>query len=85
MNIINGDLLTINNEKYLVLENLDYQNKKYALVNQVSKTEEITQDYYIFEIIGDSIIIVENDKLKNLLIPQFEELLKKDINKIINE
>lgn len=85
MNIINGDLLTINNEKYLVLEKLDYQNKKYAFVNHVSKTEEINQDYYIFEIIGDSIIIVENDKLKNLLIPQFEELLKKDINKIINE
>ena len=85
MSVINGDLLSIGGERYIVLEVLSYNNKYYAFVNKISDAEEITEDFYVMEIINDEVMIVEDDNLRNLLIPKFEELLKKDIQEIINE
>ena len=85
MSVIKGDLLTIEGIKYITLETLSYEGNEYAFVNKVTENEEITEEYYIFKVNGDNVMIVVDDNLRNILIPKFEELLRKDIQDIINE
>lgn len=85
MDIVIGDLLTIEGEKYITLEKLTYENNDYIFVNKVIDENNLTEEFYIFKIVNNGIIIVESDNLRNILIPKFEELLKKDINKILEE
>lgn len=85
MNIIKGDLLTINDSKYITLEILKYDGDDYAFVGKVTNDDEITDEFYIFKLVGNNIEIVANDNLKNILITRFEELLKEDIKNITSE
>lgn len=85
MDIVIGDLLTIEGEKYITLQKLTYENNDYIFVNKVIDEENIGEEFFIFKIVNNGIIIVESDNLRNILIPKFEELLKKDINKILEE
>lgn len=85
MEITIGDLLTIEGKKYITLETLMYEGQKYAFVNEVTEEEECTQDYYIFKLEEEGIKIIIEENLKNILIPRFEQLLKKDINELLNE
>ena len=79
MSVNVGDLLTIENEKYITIEVLNYENKNYAFVNK-SINEDITNDFYIFEIFEDnSVRVVYEENLKDALIPKFEEKLKENI------
>ena len=85
MNITKGDLLTINNNKYITLEILKYEGENYALVGEVTNEDKITDEFYIFKLINNNIEIVVDNNLKNILITKFEELLKDDIKNIANE
>lgn len=85
MSVEIADLITVEGVKYITLETMNYEGKDYAFVNKVTDDEEITNEYYIFEVVGDGVVIISDYNLRNTLIPKFEELLKKDIEKIINE
>lgn len=80
-----GDVLTVDGEKYIILELLDYENRNYSFVNKVMVEEDFSEEFYIFELLGNSIKIVNDDKLKNILLPKFEEMLNNDIKKITFE
>jgi len=82
MEIVVGDLLTVEGEKYLTLDVLEHETKKYAFVNKVLNEEDITEDYCIFEIVDGGVIIVIDEDLKNTLIPKFEESLQKKIKEL---
>lgn len=85
MSVNVGDLLTIENEKYITIEVLNYENKNYAFVNK-SINEDITNDFYIFEIFEDnSVRVVYEENLKDALIPKFEEKLKENIKGLNKE
>lgn len=85
MSVNVGDLLTIENEKYITIEVLNYENKNYAFVNK-SINEDITNDFYIFEIFEDnSVRVVYEENLKDVLIPKFEEKLKENIKGLNKE
>ena len=77
--------LTVEGEKYIILELLDYENRNYSFVNKVMLEEDFSEEFYIFELLGNSIKIVNDDKLKNILLPKFEEMLNNDIKKITFE
>lgn len=80
MEISNGDLLTIENEKYITLEVLTHEGNKYAFVNKMEENEEeCTDEYYIFKIMEDGIKIIIEQDLMEILIPKFEKILKQDI------
>ncbi len=85
MDIVIGDLLTLEDGKYITLEKLTHENDEYIFVNKVIDEENVSDEFYIFKITGDSVIIVIEDNLKNILIPKFENLLKKDIDKLLQE
>lgn len=85
MSVIKGDLLTVKGIKYITLGVLSYEGSDYAFVNRITENEDITDEYYIFKVLGDSVEVIIDDNLRNVLIPKFEELLKKEIQDIINE
>lgn len=85
MNVIVGDLLTVEEIKYIVLEMLNYDGNDYAFVNKMTNEEEATEDFYIFKILGDSISVVVEENLKNVLMLKFQALLRNDIEKIMED
>ena len=56
-------------------------------MNKLTEEEEVTKEYFIFEILdsGDEVMILDDYDLRMKLIPMFEDLIKKDIEDIINE
>ena len=85
MDIVVGDLLTVGGHKYMTLEVLSYENKKYAFVNRVINEDEITKEYYIVEDLGGSVKTVMDDDLRNILLPKFEKMLMSDLNSLDEE
>ena len=83
MDIVMGDLLTIEGKKYITLETLTYENDKYAFVNKVIDEETVSDEYYIFKILNNGVKMVINDELRNILIPKFQEKLKQNINELL--
>lgn len=85
MDVVIGDLLTIEGKKYITLEVLDYEGSNYVFTNLMTDDEETTEDFYIFRVINNEVEMVLEEKLKNILIPKFQELLENDLKKIIDE
>ena len=85
MDVVIGDLLTIEGKKYITLEVLDYEGSNYIFTNLMTDDEETTEDFYIFRVINNEVEMVLEEKLKNILIPKFQELLENDLKKIIEE
>ena len=85
MDVVIGDLLTIDGKKYITLEVLDYEGSNYIFTNLITDDEETTEDFYIFRVINNEVEMVLEEKLKNILIPKFQKLLENDLKKIIDE
>lgn len=86
MNILIGDLLTIEGKKYVVMEVLSYNNENYAFVNMMTNEEEATDKFFIFKIIDDdNIRFVVDEEVKKVLLPKFQEMLENDIKNLIQE
>lgn len=84
MEFVVGDLLTVEGEKYITLEVLSYEGNNYAFVNKITSDEEITDEYYIFKALeDDNIKVVVEENLRNTLLEKFEELIKKDVQHIL--
>jgi hypothetical protein len=61
------DLITKGIKKYMTLDVIEYENKKYAFVNEVTNEEEVTQNYLIFEINGlETTTIIDVELLNKL-------------------
>lgn len=85
MEIVVGDLITVEGVQYITLEKLKHEGDNYIFVNKVINEEEVTEEFYIFKIVNNGIRIIVEDDLRNKLLPKFEELLKKDINELLEE
>ena len=83
MDIVVGDLLTVDGKKYLTIEVLEYENNKYAFVSKLTDEDENTGEFYIFKAMYDGVRIIVEDNLKNILIPKFQELIQKDIKDLM--
>lgn len=86
MNIEIADMISLKGEKYITLDVIEYQNKKYAFMNKLDNEEEPTSEYYVFTPKGDDDIeVIADENLMNTLIPIFQDNLKKELEKIMNE
>ena len=85
MDIVFGDLLTVEGKKYMTLATLNYGGNNYAFVNKIIGEEEITNEYYIFKLLNDGIRVVLEEDLRNILIPKFQEILKQNINELLED
>lgn len=76
MDIIKGDVLTLKNDKYIVIETLNYQNNNYIFTDKL-KNNEISKEYNIFKVDGDYVEMIE-DNME--LTEKFKELINEDLN-----
>ena len=78
-----GEVLTIDNERYTILDTVLYEGKDYLFTNKV-KGEEPSETFIIFEYLKDdengSVIEVSDQKLLERLIP----ICSKNIQKVID-
>jgi len=79
MELTSGILMTVEGKKYIILETIVYESEKYAFTNEVKEDEELTEDYYIFKILGNEVKLITNETLLNNLLPKFQEKLKETI------
>lgn len=79
--MLNGNVITVNDTDYMVLETIDYQGKKYIFTNEI-KEEEPTNDYYIFNVNNSEVTKIVEEELLNKLIEEFKTLLAKAYNEL---
>ena len=80
MDIIKGDILTLEKEKYIVVETLNHKDNSYIFTNKLLNDEEISKEYNIFKVDSNYVENIESDELYNLLLEKFKDLLSKDLN-----
>lgn len=83
MDLTSGTIITLKNNKYIILEKLIYNNSNYIFTNEVRGTEDLTENYYIFKILTNEALLITDKKLINILLPKFQEKLSKTINNIL--
>lgn len=81
MVISNGDIITIGNNKYLIVESARYEDVDYILVNKLNENEEITKDYNLMKKNKDGVIMVTDKKILDIVLPVFSNKLQKDAEK----
>lgn len=79
-----GNIVTLQNDlEYLILESMDYDEKKYVYAIRVLEDESFTDEYVIFEafINGDEeyLKIVDDKKVYDELIEEFRDLIAEKI------
>ena len=79
-----GNIITLeNNEEYLVLDQITYNNVKYIYSVRTIDNDNLTDEYLIFEVIkdndGEFIKAIEDKKLYDELIQQFKESVSNKI------
>ena len=82
MELTSGVVMTLGDKKYIILETIMHENEKYAFTNEVKGEGDLTEDYYIFKIIGEEVKIMRNEELLNTLLPKFQEKLKETIENL---
>lgn len=80
MELIKGNVITINNNKYIIIETLNYNYEKYLFVNELKGDEDISDNYYIFKAKDDAAIKITDEKIINMLLDKFKILINEDIN-----
>lgn len=84
MELIKGDVISVNNINYIIIETLNYNYKKYAFVNELNENEDIGDNYYIFKIENDYAVKLADEDLINKLLEKFKDLINEDIENIIS-
>lgn len=82
MDVLIGDLLTVEGQDYITLQKLVNDNNEYIFVNKIIN-EEATDEFYIYKIVDGGLKIVVDNKIRNILLPKFQELLEKDIKELL--
>ena len=81
MIITNGDVLSINNEKYLVVETATYEEVNYLFANKLLSNEEISEEYYVMQKTETGVLLVTDEKVLEVILPVFQNKIQKDIEK----
>ena len=85
MELIQKKIIEKDSKKYIILDVINYQEKKYAFVNKITDDEKnVTSEYYIFTSNQNDIFLLEDVELINKLLPIFQKNLEKLIQKNIN-
>ena len=85
MKLLKGDVLSINNQDYIVIECLNYNYETYIFTNQLINEEEVSENHYIFKITNDNAIVITDENLINILLDKFKDLINQDLNYFLDK
>lgn len=73
-------LVTMNGGEYFILETLIYDGIEYGFANKIDKNDEPLNIYKLIYNENGINKVLENEKIINILLPLFEELITREIN-----
>lgn len=76
-----GDVLTIKEDKYLVVETARYEEKDYLFANKLLENEELSKEYYVMKKTETGVLLVTDEKVLEVILPVFQNKIQKDIEK----
>lgn len=85
MILTNGDVLTIGDKKYLIVETARFEEEDYIFVNKLNQEEDFTDEYFVMKKTGDGVILITEEKVLNVILPVFSNKIQKVAEKINNE
>lgn len=85
MNFIEGDLFEYENSNYITMAILNFDNDNYICATLLNENEMPTDLSAIFKVSNETLEIVTDQFLQNLLIPKFQKILQKEVDKILDE
>lgn len=69
-----AEIITKDNEDYVVLSIIVENDIEYAMVNKINKEkDEVTEEYYIFMYNNNNIYTITDEKIINRMMPKFQE------------
>ena len=83
--VIIGDLITLDDGDYLVLDMQTYNGIEYAFTNKIEKGEHPTKEFYTYELEGDEVSLVDDEGMLNILLPMFSQNIQKLLNNIVQD
>ena len=81
MIITNGDVLTIKEDKYLVVETARYEEMDYLFANKLLENEDLSKEYYVMKKTETGVLLVTDEKVLEVILPVFQNKIQKDIEK----
>ena len=80
--IVVGDLLTIENIKYIVIDKIKYVDEDYIFVNKMTDKEDNTSNYYVMKLINENVKIIKDKELLEKLLPVFSDNVQIMVNRV---
>ena len=74
------ELVTMNDGEYFILETLIYDSIEYGFENKIDENDEPLNIYKLIYNENGINKVLENEKIINILLPLFEELITREIN-----
>lgn len=74
------ELVTMNDGEYFILETLIYDSIEYGFANKIDKNDEPLNVYKLIYNENGINKVLEDEKIINILLPLFEELITREIN-----
>lgn len=72
-----GDILTIKDSEYMILELARYEDVDYMFANKLDKEENTTENYCVMKKNGTGIIFVDDKKILDIILPVFSNKIQK--------
>lgn len=85
MRIMVDDLITLGDKKYITLDSIYYEDNNYIFVNEVTKDEEPTKSFYVFKVVDNSCLLIDDTKILDLVLPIFSSNVQKQIDMFKNK
>ena len=79
------ELVRLQDGEYFVLDVIKYGTKTYAFANKIGDNDTILNVYKIIYEEDSNIIVLEEEKILNDLLPIFEERIMEELNKAKRE
>jgi len=77
-----GDLITLDDGDYLVLDMQTYNGIEYAFTNKIAENEQPTKEFYTYEVEGDEVTLVDDEGMLNILLPMFSKNIQKLLDSV---
>ena len=76
MNLVQGDIITLSGEEFLILDSMLYGDVEYAFGNKITKDEEPTKEYFVFKVEDNGESVERITEKEEVEIGELEELRK---------
>lgn len=76
-----GDVLTIKEDKYLVVETARYEEMDYLFANKLLDDGELSEEHFVMKKTATGVLLVTDEKVLEVILPVFQNKIQKAIEK----